>query len=298
VRRCSVDNRLAHAPIAAEPWEGHTASNESMKEFSLDFDPQSFDALDKFALLATQDYNLGGAGDWFGNFRGGLYGFYSRFHGVQRHYSEVHAWLPRIRLPQETEYHLSSILFHMDSAIECLAFAMNALGWASEPTEFHDVRDNAALRRVSPLDVVGDPKRKPPIGPKPGYLKVFPRFQAVWLQATADISRIRDLHDVSKHRTTVFIGGKIRSDPPNQFYETLGIGNDATQRTLVAPMAEILLKDNPRAPAILRQSVPRSQTELLEDLVPRFADLVVASATEALKDAETNITLNEREFRT
>jgi hypothetical protein len=57
-----------------------------LPDFSVQFDLSPFEALDQLALLARQDYNLGGAGDWFGEFRGGLYGFYARMYGVQRHY--------------------------------------------------------------------------------------------------------------------------------------------------------------------------------------------------------------------
>ena len=112
-----------------------------MTDFSLQFDSAPFEALDQLALLARQDYNLGGAGDWFGEFRGGLYGFYGRLHGVQIHYSEVHAWLPRVRIPKDTEYQLTTILFQMDSALECLTFALNALGWAAHPSGFFDVTE-------------------------------------------------------------------------------------------------------------------------------------------------------------
>ena len=96
-----------------------------MSEYSVEFDLASFEMLDELALLARQDYNLGGAGDWFSEFRGGLNGFYSRIYGVKRQYLEVHEWIPRARLPVETEYHLASILFHMDSALECLTFGLN-----------------------------------------------------------------------------------------------------------------------------------------------------------------------------
>jgi hypothetical protein len=268
-----------------------------MTSFSLEFDSKSFDDLDQFALLARQDYNLGRKGDWFGEFRGGLYAFYARLHGIQVHYSEVHAWLPRLRLPTETEYQLASILFHMDSAFECLTFALNAFGWAVDPAGFRDVTDGSALRRVSPVDVFGDPNRTPPLTPQPGFLRIFPRFQAVWQGATGEIHRIRDLHDVSKHRRTLFVGGRIRSDPPDGFYDGLGIGDDAAQRAVLAPMAEILLKDDPKAPAAQRASIPRSQRELLETLVPRFADVINESGREALNDVQTTVPLKERQFR-
>jgi hypothetical protein len=46
-----------------------------MSDFAVHFDSKPFESLDQLALLACQDYNLGGTGDWFGEFRGGLYGF-------------------------------------------------------------------------------------------------------------------------------------------------------------------------------------------------------------------------------
>ena len=88
-----------------------------MPAFSVQFDLAPLESLDQLALLARQDYNLGGVGKWFNEFRGGLYGFYARLYGIQRHYYEVHAWLPHVRLPTDTEYHLASILFQMDSAL-------------------------------------------------------------------------------------------------------------------------------------------------------------------------------------
>jgi len=62
------------------------------KDYTLDFDLSSYDALNNFALLADQEYNLGGKGDWFGCFRGGLYGLYARVLGVKVNYCTVHSW--------------------------------------------------------------------------------------------------------------------------------------------------------------------------------------------------------------
>jgi len=67
---------------------------------------------------------------------------------VQQHYFEVHAWLPRVRIPTDIEYHLASILFQMDSALECLTFALNAFGWIVMPLGFRDVTDAKALKRI------------------------------------------------------------------------------------------------------------------------------------------------------
>ena len=187
-----------------------------MPEFAIQFDPAPFEALDQLALLARQDYNLGGTGDWFGEFRGGLYGFYARLNGVQRHYFELHAWLPRV---PEAEYHLASIFFQMDSALECLTYALNAIGWVVRPVDFRDVTDGKELTRITPRDILGDATKTPPRPPLAGYQVVFPTLQGVWQNAAQLISRVRELHDVSKHRRTIFVGGKCRSDPPFGFYE-------------------------------------------------------------------------------
>jgi hypothetical protein len=265
-----------------------------MPDFWVDFHIAPFEELDQLALLANQDYNLGGAGDWFGNFRGGLYGFYSRLYGVQRHYADVHAWLPNVRIG-DAEYHLTSILFHLDSALECLTFALNALGWIVMPSGFRDVADAKALRRISPADILGDPSRSPPVVPLAGYQNVFPEVQRTWQSKTQLISKVRDLHDVSKHRQTIYLGGQLRMDAPTGFFEGLGIPEDV--RSQFWPHAEIILMDDPKLPAVQRQPKAVQQRELLEDLVPAFAGLIGASAKAALRDALAHVPLKEKQFR-
>jgi hypothetical protein len=120
----------------------------AMIDFDLPFDLSNYKYLDQFALLACQSYNLGNSNDWFGNFRGGLYGFYARIYGLITHYKTVHAWLSSPRVPMEIEYHLASIFFSMDSAIECLTFAINALGFAAAPRAFRDVSNEKALKQI------------------------------------------------------------------------------------------------------------------------------------------------------
>jgi len=274
-----------------------------MPDFAVHFDAHPFESLDQLALLVRQDYNLGGTGDWFGAFRGGLYGFYARLYGVQRHYSEVHTWLPRVRTPAETEYHLASILFQMDSALECLIFALNALGWAAKPSGFWDVTDARTLRRIGPLDILGDPTRTPPLAPKPGYTTIFPSLQASWQSQEPLLAQIRDLHDVSKHRQTIYVGGQGRLDTPAGFYESLGIPEESSHRedlilrTLLCPAAEIILKPDPKAPSLQRLAQPVRQRDLLEDLVPSFADFISNSGAAALADAQAKVPLKERQFR-
>jgi len=273
-----------------------------MPDFAVHFDSEHFESFDRLALLVRQDYNLGGTGDWFGEFRNGLYGFYARLYGVQHHYSEVHAWLPRVRIPTETEYHLASTLFQMDSALECLTFAVNALGWAAMPSGFRDVTDEGALRRISPLDILGDSTRPTPDRPQPGYASIFPSFQVLWQSQVRLIGQIRDLHDVSKHRRSIFVGGKRRLDSPDGFYESLGIPEESSNRedsilrTLLSPEAEIILESDPRSPSVHRVARPVGQRDLLEHLVPSFAEFINSSGAAGLADAQTNIPLKERQF--
>lgn len=269
-----------------------------MPDFSLKFERAPFEALDQLALLARQDYNLGGAEKWFGEFRGGLYGLYARLYGVEIHYTEVHAWRPRVRLPSDADNHLTSIFFHMDSATECLTFALNALGWAVAPSDFRDVTDPKALRSISPTDVIGGVLNTRGSQLQPGFAKVFPRLQALWQGQASLLARIRDLHDVSKHRQTIFVGGKARSDPPEGFFEALGVAGDVNSRALLSPMAEIILKSDPKVPAIQRVPTDAAPHQLLEDLMPSFVSLMNGSGQMALEDATANVPLNERRFRT
>ena len=136
--------------VCAFPTSQHHTlkKRKRMTDFSLKFDMQPFEELDQFALLACQKYNYGNNNNWFGVFRGGLYGFYARIHGVKTHYFAVHSWMPRPRMPSETEYHIASIFFNMDSSIECIAFALNALGFGTSTNDlFRDVTKAKELRK-------------------------------------------------------------------------------------------------------------------------------------------------------
>jgi hypothetical protein len=267
-----------------------------MSDFSIEFDVSALDKLDELALLAHQDYNLGGAGDWFGEFRGGLYGCQARLYGVERHYSDVHAWQPRVRLRTDIEYQLAAILFHLDSVLECFTFAINALGWAVMPSGFRDITDAKWLKRICPRDLLADPAKTPALSPN-GYAHVFPTVQRIWQNQVQLINRIRDLHDISKHRTTVFVGGRCRLDPPAGFYEAAGISEEHKLATLLSPMAEIILKHDPKLPAIHRTPKTVQPGELLEDLVPSFAAFIKTSSEAALADAQAHVPLTEKQFR-
>lgn len=261
-----------------------------MKDFKLPFELRAYDSLDKFALLATQDYNLGGKGHWFGCFRGGLYGFYARIYGVRIHYQEVHSWTLTSKAPTDTEYHLSSIFFNMDSAIECLVFAINALGYAIAPQDFLDVTDDEDLRRITPWNILGKKQLA-------GYANFFPELQKYWQTKQNLINTIMEQHDVSKHRSTIYIGGTSRQDAPAGFFETLGIGADSSMRFLFSPMEEIILKKEPRKPPS-KQTPAASYKELqkLEPVTESFCDFINTSGIIVLKDASTHIHLSYPTF--
>jgi hypothetical protein len=268
-----------------------------MSGFHLNFDLQAFHELDEFSLLARQEYNYGNKNGWFGAFRGGLYGSYSRIHGVVTHYDEVHAWVPKPRPPRETEYHLASIFFNMDSAIECITFALNALGFCAVPTSFWDVSETSAIRSVSPFDILGKDDANPPRPPLGGYAKIFPSVQSYWKSCKKILFVIFEQHDVSKHRETIYMGGQLRLDPPPGFYESIGLSDDSSQRTLFSPMKEIILRHEPKTPHAKRVSQPRENLALLEELVPQFRDFILGTGLLALKDAKQNINLRVNEFK-
>lgn len=264
--------------------------------FQLKFNLGNFSLLDKFALLACQSYNLGNETDWFGSFRGGLNGCYSRIYGVALHYELVHAWVPRPRIPQETEHHLSSIFFNMDSSIECIAFSLNALGFAYQPKLFRDVTNRHALSKISPRDIVGSfftDRKREPLG---GYTKIFPNLQAFWTDEIELLTQITAQHDVSKHRETIFTGGMARLDPPDGFYEELGIPDEPEARSLFWPMAEIILRNDPKGPRVDRRPQSKDDQILLEDLVEDYRHFIQETGLKALTDARANIRLKHEEF--
>ena len=255
-----------------------------MPDYTVQFEMSPFLALDQLASLAMRVDDFGNRGNWFNEFRGGLSGFYARLHGIEAHYAELHAWRPRRLWPVHTEYHLTSIFFHMDSAVECLTFTLNALGWAVDPDGFRDVtKHKSGLREVCPNDVIS--------AKRPGYAIVFPRVQALWQSHTSMLTTIVDLHDVSKHREAIFVSSRARTDAPDGFFESLGTTMEADP--LFLPFAEILLKHEPKVPAAQRGPVPVEKKQLLEELVPEFARLVNRSGHAAVEDARANIPLKE-----
>jgi hypothetical protein len=265
------------------------------RSYDLQFALQPLDELDNFALLASQEYNLGNPGNWHFTFRTGLTGFYARIHGVRSHLFQIHEWIPIPRPPVVVEYHLASIFFNMDSALECLVFALNALGWAFRPYHFHDLTDAKKLKLVGPLDVMG--VSTPPRSPLAGHIQLFPGTVELWQKKRDLINRIIEQHDVSKHRQSILAGGRTRMDPPHEFFKNLGIEDDSDQRFIFSPMAEILLINSPKEAVSKRPSQALKDTILLEDLAGEFVSLINETVFSIHMDALGTIKLSELDFR-
>lgn len=102
----------------------------------------------------------------------------------------------------------------MDSSLECLVFALNAIGYAKDPSAFCDITDPKALRQIGPQNILGTDK----LNPRAGYAKHLPRVTALWGNSEPILARIFECYDVSKHRSAVAQGGtvgelRIRENP-------------------------------------------------------------------------------------
>lgn len=238
--------------------------------------------LDALSLLSCQDYNLGNRGNWFFSFRAGFDGFYSRMMSLEEHRRLVYEWHPKALLPWH-ERHVAIILFCMDSAFECLVFALNALGQARHPSGFRSVEDEVALRRISPRDITGSP-------PLPGWVELFPQFQRHCTMHTTLFTIIADNHDVTKHRQGVFPEGKVRMDPPPGFYERLGLPETHPLRILIAPMQEILIPLHPKLP-LEDQPSDLADFTRLEQVIEDFRQFINEAVCLANKDAHVTLQL-------
>ena len=179
----------------------------------------------------------------------------------------------------------------MDSAIECLTFALNALGYAASPDEFLSVTDEKQLRQIKPKNIYGTGSQA-----VEGYKTYFPQLKAYWEASQNLMEAIADQHDVSKHRSTIDRGGKHRLDPPPGFFEKLGIENDPGEKLLHSPMEEIILPTQPKKPLSQQRLAESRDFAKLEELVERFCLFVNMSGEKALLDAKTNIKLNRTDL--
>lgn len=264
--------------------------NDSRAEkYHLDFGIEPLTQIDDLALLAAQTYNMGDHGRWFLCFRQGCQGFHVRLFAVETHYEQLHAWQLRCRWHLEPEYHLASIVFGMDSALECLLYAMNAFGYGVQPEEFVDITTDKGLRSIAPWLILGSSSRPP----HPAFEKHYPNVVSVWRRYRDVIEEVQRQHDVSKHRSSTYRGGHYRNDPPPGFYSALGLPDDYPHRFDFAPMAEVILDSDLKRPVSApRDNVKYEDLRTLEDLCHDFAMLVDQACTAWLTDAGQMVKLN------
>ena len=278
--------------------ENNSASNDYILKFEL----SPFNDLESFARLANHKDNLGDKGDWLNHFLWGLDGLLARILGVEIHYYQIHSWelvaLPGIpyqivesHLYKVTEYHLSTILFNMDSGIECMVYTLNALGYAADLTLFKDVTNEKELKRIRPSNILAErpDNRKELVS---GYDKYFPLLKSYWLENRDFILTISNQHDVSKHRSAIFEGGKRRMDQPPDFFKKLGI-EDKTEQIVLSPFAEISLPSQPKIPWRKREPREYKDIDKLENIAKKFQTFINMSGVKALEDAQRNIKLKK-----
>ena len=268
-------------------------ADRSTDPYHLNFKVDSVAHIDELASLAMQSYNLGDRGCWFLCFRQGCQGFHVRLFAVETHYAQLHAWQLRCRWHLEPEYHLASIAFGLDSALECLLYAMNAVGYGVHPTKFVDITTDRGLRSIAPWLILGSASH----APHPAFENYYPRTVAVWRKHRNLIEEIQRQHDVSKHRSSTYRGGRSRNDPPAGFYAALGLPDDHPRRSDFAPMSEIILDPDPKRPASMsRADVKYEDLRTLESLCQDFAVMIEQACQAWLSDACQMITLNHNSF--
>lgn len=149
-------------------------------------------------------------GYWITNFNRALEGIQARIFGLKNHYANLQSIDEggiisdghRMYNFIELDHHLSDILFNLDSAIECLVFALNAIGYGiMDSNLFISIEDEKRLRRIKPDNIFN--------GNNEHYKKYFPNLTNYWLENPLHKyhitpkqlwESIRDNHDVSKHR--------------------------------------------------------------------------------------------------
>ena len=264
-----------------------------MFSYNLNIDLSYCEKLDKFALLTDQPYNLGNKGVWFGCFRGGLYGMYSRVYGIQFHNKLVHSWESKLTQMRQVDFHVSSILFNMDSVLECFTFGINALGWIVEDSLFKSVTSESDLKKINPFNIIGNSSR-PPV---PGYAKYFPTLQKHWKNSVKLIEKVIEHHDVSKHRESVVSGGQLRQDPPAGFEIEIEIEGRKISHSPFLNFQEILLTNAPKQPSALRSPADTNDLDVLEKLTSGFVEFIQESFKLAYEDAVASIKLSVPAFR-
>ncbi len=284
---CFKANEGIMPRLYARPFCGKGEAN--VDDFEASRIPMAFREIDQFALLASQDNNFGGHDNWFGEFRCGLHGMYVRLYTAKLHYQEIHRWRGWQPGVPRAEYHLSIILFGMQSTFECMVYMLNALGFGVSPSEFFDVSSKDELRSIAPRLLL-DPHNTCGKSLAKSYDRWFPSFLEHWEKNQHFIAVVQENHDVSKHRGRIFIGGELRKDPPTGFWESLAITEDDPRRQVLAPFTELLLAPQSKIPRLQRSSRLEDAVRL-ECLFPWFLKFVEESGLRILADARMRINL-------
>ncbi len=243
---------------------------------------ENYNKIDELLRKASEKENLGNKYNWFFVFRNALYAFYNRIGAVHYHYDLMHRWIPMERNPNEDEYHLTSILFNMDSAIECLIFALNSFGQVVDSKNFYLINLDNELRNISPKNIIQEfnylnKKNNIYIG----YNKLFNELQKYWLSKKELHDIIIDNHDVSKHRHSIY-GSSLRDiAAPDGFYEILGVKGNIDEEYKYWPVKEVYLHIKPKQ-ALIFEGEADSTT--LEKIVPEFFEFIEISSTKLLND--------------
>jgi len=254
--------------------EARPSGQDGVDVFTVAFEVgQLLDHIDGEGLRIAESY-AGPENHWFFNFRRAIHGLASRLRGARLHYDALHSWFPPRITINDADYHVASALFNMDSAIECLVFALNAVGNGKEVSKFLDLTCSKSLRRITPAIVSGDKSCS-------GFADYFPRFTSHWEQSESVIESVLEYHDVSKHRHAVAGSGQLRTDPPPGFF----IGIPAEHQFLMTPYAETILGPDAKLPMSERRNDWKNEPQAtFEQLMSNFKPFIETALECALSD--------------
>ena len=223
----------------------------------------TYNALWDLSGIVVMDPKFGDHDNWLLTFRDGLRGMLARITALDREYVALHRFqhaFPADGNPNEwgigCESHAGLIFFAMDSTIECLVFALNAIGFAKSKSDFCDITDPMALRQISPKNILGGSSSDKQ-NPRPGYQRHFPRLVAHFKANEALLARIFEYHDVSKHRSAISAGG--------------GVGT-------------LHIRDNPKLPGAEMSSVVHTVESVAHEF-QEFLDIALPIAIEEMAAA-------------
>jgi hypothetical protein len=268
----------------------HTEADKD--PYDRDFNLSDFENLRDFASLAFRECNLGSRNDWFGHFLEGYTGMRARLFAVRHHFREIHAWTPHVRDTEEMDYHLASILFGMDSTIECCTYALNALGCAVAPAYFLDISVDKKLKDINPFNILGTPSKSP----LSGYTAVFPDVQRYWQERRDLLVAIIEQHDVSKHRkATILDGWTYRNDPPDDMKVFLD-GLSDYERQEYMPRANFILDAQVKTPNARIAAGKGMPFFYLGGTMEGFRAFIQKTGELAYRNANTHISLLHKDW--